>query len=230
MVSGRISGIVSRVKSGTARAWCLVRGVAGRWLGSAALACFTLSCSDDTEATTADPMPGVWIGEVRDTDVKVALADRDGAPQLFFCGGDASYTTHTRWFAEGALLTTPFSFSESGWSVTGVVNGDSVSGTLLAETETTADWMAAGADSSTIAGLYEGIAPCGKLGLIVMQRAVEEEPTGQGACLRDSEQGLIVEQVNPVRLAHSLTREISVTVASAPDEVFTVRPVVSAEQ
>jgi hypothetical protein len=66
--------------------------------------------------------------------------------------------------------------------------------------------------------------------LIVTQRSAEEEPTGQGACLLDSEQGLIVEQVNPVRLEHSLTREISVTVASAPDEVFTVRPVAGAEQ
>jgi hypothetical protein len=230
MVSGRISGIVSRVKSAAARAWCLVRGIAGRLLGSAALACFALGCSDDTESTAADPKPGVWVGEVRDSDVKVALADRDGAPQLFFCGGDASYTTHTRWFAQGALLSAPFSFSESGWSVAGEVKGDSISGTVLAENEGAGVWTANAADSSTIAGLYEGVAPCGKLGLIVTQRAADEEPTGQGACLRDFEQGLIVEQVNPVRLTHGSTREISVTVASAPDEEFTVRPVASAGQ
>ena len=86
-------------------------------------------------------------------------------------------------------------------------------------------------DSSTIAGLYEGSAPCGKLGLIVTQKSPQDPPSGQGACLRMEAGQAVVEQVNPIRLAErSVAREIAVTVPSAPEQEFTVRPVAAGAQ
>jgi hypothetical protein len=174
----------------------------------------------------------VWVGELNGTDVKVALADKGGgAMVLFFCGGDDSYTTRTRWFPEGVLRNQPFSFTEDDWHVDGAIEGNVAHGTLESELFPSGSWTATATDSSTIAGLYAGTAPCGRLGLIVTQPSAKAPPTGQGACLRVEDGKAIVEQVNPIRLAErSSTREIAVSVASAPDQEFTVRPVASVEQ
>lgn len=203
-----MSGIFARMRSSKAPA--------------ALLACFALGCSGDPE-----PEPGVWVGEIEDTDVKVALADKGGgAMVLFFCGGDESYATGTRWFPEGVLRAQPFSFTEGDWHVEGVIEAGVARGTVSSDDSSSRSWLAASTDSSTIAGLYEGTAPCGKLGLIVTQRGPKDEPRGQGACLRVEGERAVVEQVNPIRLAEgSLTREIAVTVASAPEQEFTVHPV-----
>src|SRR4051812_1150525 len=90
--------------------------------GVAGLACFALGCSSDAQPEQAAPSAKTWVGEVRGTDVKVALAQRGQALALFFCGGDDSYTLSTRWFNEGALLTAPFSFTDGGWNVTGAID------------------------------------------------------------------------------------------------------------
>jgi len=221
MVTRYISGIFARMSSSRARVSRFERS-----LCVSALACFSFGCGNGTKTHEAEPAPNLWVGEVQDTDVKVALADRQGSVALFFCGGDASYTTSTRWFAEGALLERPFSFTSSGWSIDGAVAGRVAQGSVEIDPDAARTWTTQAADSRTIAGLYEGAAPCGKLGLIVTQKRPEDPPSGQGACLRVEGDALIVEQVNPVRLAQqSVAGEISVTVASAPDEEFTVRPV-----
>ncbi len=187
----------------------------------AQLTCLTLGCSGDPE-----PEPSVWVGELRGTDVKVALADKgDGAMVLFFCGGDESYATGTHWSSEGVLRTKPFSSSEGDWTVEGAIKGNVASGKASSDLLPSRSWTATSGDSSTIAGLYEGSAPCGKLGLIVTQRTVGDAPSGQGACLRVEGGRPVVEQVNPIRLAQNNLREISVSVASAPEQEFTVRPV-----
>jgi len=221
MVTRYISGIFACMSSSRARVSRFERS-----LCVSALACFSFGCGNDAKTHEAEAAPNLWIGEVPDTDVKVALADRQGSVALFFCGGDDSYATSTRWFAEGALLEKPFSFTNSGWSVDGAVDGKGAQGSVRIDPNAPRAWTAQAADSRTIAGLYEGAAPCGKLGLIVTQTRPEDPPTGQGACLRAEGDALIVEQVNPVRLTQqSVASEISVTVASAPDEEFTVRPV-----
>lgn len=187
----------------------------------AQLTCLTLGCSGDPE-----PDPNVWLGELEGTDVNVALADKGGgAMVLFFCGGDDSYTTHTRWFPEGVLRTQPFSFSEADWRVEGAIKGSLASGKASSDVFSRRAWTATSANYQTISGLYEGSAPCGKLGLIVTQRTANDAPSGQGACLRMEGGKAVVEQVNPIRLAESNAREIAVTVASAPEREFTVRPV-----
>jgi hypothetical protein len=105
-----------------------------------------------------------------------------------------------------------------------------LSGNVQTEAEPTRAWTAERSDPQTLAGLYTGQAPCGKIGLIVSQASPADEPTGQGACLRVDDSATIVEQVNPVRLELSATRELLVTVPSAPDERFTVRPAASVRQ
>jgi hypothetical protein len=194
---------------------------------AALLVGFALGCSGDPE-----PEPRVWVGEIVDTDVKVALADKGGgAMVLFFCGGDDSYVTSTRWFLEGVLRAQPFSFTEGDWRVEGAIEASLARGSVSSDLFPSRSWAATSIDSSTIAGLYEGSAPCGKLGLIVTQPSPKAEPRGQGACLRVEDGRAVVEQVNPIRLAEkSFTREIAVTVASAPEQEFTVRPVAAAAQ
>jgi hypothetical protein len=218
MVKTLGSGIFSRMRSSKTRA------------GAVALACFSLGCSGDAEPDQAAASPSSWVGAVQGSDVKVALADRGGSAALFFCGGDASYRTDTRWFNQGAMLAEPFSFSEAGWNVEGVMMKGSLSGNVQTEAEDTRAWRAEPVDPQTLAGLYEGDAPCGKIGLIVSQASPKDAPTGQGACLRVEQARVVVEQVNPVRLELNEARELFVTVESALDERFTVRPVASARR
>jgi hypothetical protein len=224
----RIWGIFSLMLSSNARASRFGRAKHG--LGAMTLAVFTLGCSAETKPGASQSLPSVWVGAVQETEVKVALVDRNGAVELFFCGGPDSYATKTRWFAEGALRADRFSFMSGGWTVEGVVREGGASGSVQTASDAPADWTAEVADSATIAGLYEGSAPCGKLGLIVTQPTAEDEPTGQGACLQVEGERVTVEQVNPVRLTRSAQSEISVTVASAPNERFTVRPVTNVGQ
>jgi hypothetical protein len=228
MVQSRVSGIFSRMKPRKARSVRIGRAVLRGC--AAALACFSLGCSGDAEPDPAEQSAHMWFGEVQDSDVKVGLAEQDGTVTLFFCGGDTSYTTDTHWFADRALLSEPFSFSEDGWSVDGAMKNGILSGSVQSAVAESREWTAAPADSTTLAGLYVGAAPCGKLGLIVSQSRQDAEATGQGACLRVEGETAVVEQVNPVRLELSATRELQVSVASAPDELFTVRPVVSVAQ
>jgi hypothetical protein len=230
MAEPDVSGIFSRMTSSKAAALHFERA-AGRLFGAALLATASLACSDDPASKPAESSPGVWVGEVEDSDIKVALAERDGNFTLFFCGGDDSFMTNTHWFAEDALPNAAFSFTDGGWSVNGAVKKGVASGSVQTETDTARGWTAARVDPTTIAGLYAGVAPCGKLGLIVTQATADDEPSGQGTCLRLEASGMIVEQVNPVRLVQlRSTHEIAVTVASAPDQQFTVLPVVGAEQ
>jgi hypothetical protein len=220
----RIWGIFSLMRSSNAHASRF--GRAQHRLGAVTLAVFALGCSAEAQPGASQSSPSVWVGAVQGTEVKVALVDRNGAVELFFCGGPDSYATKTRWFAEGAMRADPFSFTSGGWTVEGVVREGGASGSVQAASDAPAEWTATVADPATIAGLYEGDAPCGKLGLIVTQLTAEDEPTGQGACLQVEGERVTVEQVNPVRFAQrSAKDEISVTVASAPDERFTVRPV-----
>jgi hypothetical protein len=226
MMKRHISGIFARVRASKTRA-----SRYRRLLGVALVSCSASGCGNDAKTHALEPAPQVWIGEVQDTDVKVALADRKTSVALFFCGGNDSYAGSTRWFAEGASLEHAFSFKSGAWSVDGAVDGAVARGNVQIDTNDPEPWITRAPDAGTLAGLYEGEAPCGKLGLIVTQQRPQDSPTGQGACLRVDGDSVVVEQVNPVRLAaQSAEREIAVTVASAPGREFTVRPVAGAPE
>jgi hypothetical protein len=231
MATARISGIFARMTSSKPRA---LRSPPARFrlLGPSAVACLALGCSGDPEPSPAGQSPNAWVGAVEGSDVKVGLANQDGMVLLFFCGGSDSYASHTRWFTGDGVRPDPFSFAEAGWSIEGAIGSDgSITGTLRTESDDAGSWSAEPVAPRTLAGLYEGAAPCGRLGLIVTQATTRDEPSGQGACLRVEGELAIVEQVNPVRLEWAGSeRELLVTVSSAPNEEFTVRPVANAER
>jgi hypothetical protein len=231
MATARISGIFARMTSSKARApRSLLARV--RLLGPSAVACLALGCGSDPEPSPPVPGPNAWVGAVEGSDVLVGLANHDGKVSLFFCGGSDSYATRTRWFTGDGVLTASFSFTEEGWSIEGVAGSEGpITGSVQTETDDAGRWSAEPVSPETMAGLYEGVAPCGRLGLIVTQATARDEPSGQGACLRVEGERTIVEQVNPVRLEWAgSVRELLVTVRSAPNEEFTVRPVASAGQ
>jgi hypothetical protein len=191
------------------------------------LAFAVVGCGDDSEPKEAEiDLPRVWVGEVADSDVRVGLTFEDGRTNVFFCGGARSLATSTRWFSGDALLDDGLSFTEAGWSVNASVDGSSVVGTVEPGGTGALDWVAREIAPETSAGLYEGEAPCGKLGLIVTQASKDDEPSGQGACMGIEGETLIVEQVNPV-FERISELEIPVTVESLPGDEFTVRPVVA---
>jgi hypothetical protein len=196
-----------------------------------ALGLAAAGCAEDSEPKVAEmeDTPRVWVGEVADSDVRVGLTLQDGRINLFFCGGAESFDTNTRWFSEDVVQADGFSFTAGGWHVEASVDGESVMGTVEPDDGDTREWSALEIAPRTSAGLYEGTAPCGKLGLIVSQPSEDDEPSGQGACMRVEGDSLVLEQVNPV-FERSADFEIPVTVESQPDEEFTVRPVVAAEQ
>jgi hypothetical protein len=134
----------------------------------------------------------------------------------------------TRWFSGPAALESAFSFEVAGFRVEGEAVGDALQGTVLRAGEGSNAWRADRAIPGTLTGLYSGQAPCGRVGLIVSQPSAEDEPSGQGACLRFVDDQISVEQVNPVLPLAKLEDFIRVTVASDPDQEVMVRPVAPA--
>jgi hypothetical protein len=156
------------------------------------------------------------------------VVHEDGTAVVFLCGGDTSYPVLTRWFSGPTALESAFSFEVAGFRVDGEPVGDALQGTVARSGEGGNAWRADPAIPGTLTGLYSGQAPCGRVGLIVSQSSAEDEPTGQGACVRFIDGQITVEQVNPVLPLGRLEDFIRVTVASDPDQEVTVRPVAPA--
>ncbi len=124
-----------------------------------------------------------WVGAVEETDVRVAVLAGPGKARVFFCGGTESYADATRWFNVFYDGGEHLEFEEDAWKIHahltlgGLVGevelGDGVTRSVLADEIV---------EPSTLAGLYEGTADCGRLGLIVTQATKDAPPTAQGAC------------------------------------------------
>jgi|GEM_PF-6456152 len=123
-----------------------------------------------------------WVGVIEDTDVKVAAVLGKGQARLYFCGGAATYLTTTHWF-DLAFTDEHLEYSDDTWRI----HAHLTAGGVLGEVERTGDSLrmfnAQPFERATIAGLYEGKAACGRLGLIVTQATARDEPTAQGACV-----------------------------------------------
>jgi hypothetical protein len=170
------------------------------------------------------------VGALDETDAKLGVVHEDGKAVLFLCGGETSYPVLTRWFSGPTALESAFSFevAAAAFRVDGEPVGDALQGTVLQAGEGSKTWRADPAIPGTLTGLYSGQAPCGRVGLIVSQPSVEDEPTGQGACVSFVDGQISVEQVNPVLPLAKLQDFIRVTVASDPGQEVTVRPVAPA--
>jgi hypothetical protein len=189
-----------------------------------------VACGEDSAESPGPEVPGarIWVGTLDDTDAKVGVVHEDGEAVLFFCGGETTYPVLTRWFSGPTALEPAFSFEVATFRVDGEFVGDALEGTVQRDGESGNTWRADPAIPGTLTGLYSGQAPCGRVGLIVSQPSAEDEPTGQGACVRVVDGELSVEQVNPVLPLAKVEDFIRVTVASDPDQEVTVRPVAPA--
>jgi hypothetical protein len=138
--------------------------------------------------------PGRWVGEVADSDVRVGIVADSSRARLFFCGGADSYATATRWFAldivDGAVQ-----FADDSWHVRAGMEPTRVSGTVERDDGVERAFSAELIAPETLAGLYEGQAACGRLGLIVVQSSRSSPVRAQGACVGP---GHAPEQVNPI--------------------------------
>jgi hypothetical protein len=125
------------------------------------------------------------VGVIEETDVRVAAIVGAGKARLFFCGGAESHLTATRWF-EIAFNSEHLEYKDDAWRIHAHLTGDGVVGEVERTGDGVRTFKAHGFERATIAGLYEGRAECGHLGVIVTQSTKNDAPTAQGACVAAS--------------------------------------------
>jgi hypothetical protein len=174
-----------------------------------------------------------FTGTVEGTDARIAVVAAKHHARLYFCGGDSTYMTLSRWVPavidpSGDLE--PDTAAELGWVVTGVLSGDVLDGLLRPGDASSYRFHAALVAHATIAGLYEGASTCGKVGLIVSQASSSESPVAQGACISSSGDGMAdIHQVNPVApLERTSDGTIAVQVAGT-SETLSLTPALVAD-
>jgi hypothetical protein len=111
---------------------------------------------------------------------------------LYFCGGELSYATTTRWFELGFDGGEHVDFTEDTWRVHAHLAGGRLAGEVRLGDEVTRWLSAEPVTSDTVAGLYEGKSSCGRVGLIITQNNKAMPPSAQGACT-----GTTVQPVTP---------------------------------
>ena len=162
----------------------------------------TLGCGD--EAARVDwvdsgaherPTSNVvrWVGAVEETDVRVAAIVGAGKARLYFCGG--ADLTATRWF-DIPFNSEHLEYKDDTWRIHAHLTSGGVLGEVERASEGVRTFNAHAFERGTIAGLYEGKADCGRLGLIVTQPTQNDGPIAQGACL--AADGRAVQQVNAI--------------------------------
>ncbi len=177
---------------------------------------------DGEERDASEPELLRLAGEVEGTDVAVgAVVDRLRQARIFFCGGPTSYETATRWVTAEIDRDGSYAYEGDGWRVRGTIETDRLTGTLERTGEQSRAFRAEAAREGTLAGLYEGEADCGRLGLIVLQPTAAAEAEGQGACVGA---GHLPEQVNPILPISLEGGEIRVQVGGAEARVREAAP------
>lgn len=163
-----------------------------------------------------------FVGEVAGTDARLAVVTSQHHARLYFCGGDASYATSTRWLvapfdASGAIALGP---PDAPWRIAASLFDGTIQGWIDRGDGEPVAFRGAAIAGDTLAGLYEAMAPCGKVGVIVAQPASGIDPIAQGACIPADPAGRIV-QVNPLMpLAARADGSIAVMPAGAADSAF----------
>ena len=142
-----------------------------------------------------------YVGEVEDSDVRVAvIADAERA-RVFFCGGDSSYASDTHWFGldlDGDTLDA----DDGAWHLHAERDGSGVHGDIEHADTAARSFSAAPVASDTLAGLYEGTGQCGRLGLIVAQTRPNAAVHAQGACVGSGHDPEQVDPIFPIALMH----------------------------
>jgi hypothetical protein len=170
----------------------------------------------DAPAAMGAAIFGRWVGVVQETDVRAAVVVGRGKARLYFCGGTESYATTTRWFDIWFDGSEHVEFEQDAWRVHAHLTG----GGLIGEAELgdgvvrtlEAELVAPG----TLAGLYEGKAECGHVGLIVTQATKGGPPMAQGACTNATD-----ESVQRIEVSGAITAEaggVRVRTSAAADK------------
>jgi hypothetical protein len=184
-------------------------------------ACAVIACA--STSPSAAPAARVFTGAVDGTDAQVAVVASARHVRVYLCGGPASYATLTHWFALDLDASGGAHAQADGaeaWSLDGQVADTTATGAVTIADGTRFTFETARVSAGTIAGLYEGPASCGKIGLIVMQPSAQSASSGQGACIT-ADAIPSVEQVNPIRpLTRASDGTISVLVAGTTDAVL----------
>jgi hypothetical protein len=159
---------------------------------AAAVALVTFGCSDER----LSPFARVYTGELTGTDVRVGIIATERRARVFFCGGASSYEKMTAWITADVDASHQLGIPADAaptWGLQGRVADTEVTGSIDIGDAMLRPFRATVVSERTIGGLYEGTAPCGRLGLIVVHANPDTTPSGQGACV-----GPVLEQVNPL--------------------------------
>jgi hypothetical protein len=158
-----------------------------------------------------------FVGSVEDTDVRVGavIGEDPERARIFFCGGPETYATLTQWILVDVAANGDIVFEDDAVSVHAKLTGEKLEGKFEKSGELH-DFNAAKVASKTIAGLYEGLSDCGRVGLIVTQASSNDEPEGQGACVSMNHPP---EQVNPILPVALSGGEIKVTIGDTEASV-----------
>lgn len=172
---------------------------------------------------TSDPEASVFTGTLTGTDARVAIIATKHRARLYFCGGDSTYTMLSRWVTADLAANgdvTPDA-SAKGWSIDANVGQTMANGTLTTGDAASHAFLATAVDKKTIAGLYEAVSPCGKVGVIISQETETDTPVAQGACIGNAD--IDIHQVNPVLpLQRGADGAISVVVAGETEKISVV--------
>lgn len=178
------------------------------------------AASDSADAAIAASILRL-VGSVEDSDIRLAaVIENTARARLFFCGGATSYATATKWIFAPLAADGGFEFDADGWKVHGTLTRAALSGSVE-QNDQSRRFSAIEIASGTIAGLYEGAADCGRVGLIVAQPDADADPIGQGACVGD---GHAPEQVNPILPVALKDGEIQVKIGETEASVREAAP------
>jgi len=162
-----------------------------------------------------------WVGAVPDSDIRLGAVLEGRRARLFFCGGPSSYATATRWLIAAIDADGEMHAEESGFSVHARLERGALEGEFGVPDQASRPFSAAAIREGTLAGLYEGQAECGRLGLIVTQPTRNAEAEGQGACVGS---GHPPEQVNPILPIALDGDEIAVEIGGVQARVHEAAP------
>jgi hypothetical protein len=135
-----------------------------------------------------------FVGDVADSDSRVAVITGKGKLRLFFCGGPETVAEATHWFNVD-VSGSDVAIDAAPWKVSARIEADGVSGQATRDDGVLRHFSAAPVAKGTLSGLYEGTADCGRLGLIVAQPSPGAPIEAQGACVGE---GHVPQQVNPI--------------------------------
>jgi hypothetical protein len=145
----------------------------------------------DGGAAWGTDAPSLYVGEVADSDVLVAvLADATRA-RLFFCGGETDVASDTHWFNLTRDASSDLVAQDGDFGLNAQLEPAAVSGEYRVADQRYA-FSSHKLQDGDLAGLYEGTGECGRLGLIV---APGKDLRAQGACVGGEH---TPEQVNPI--------------------------------